>query len=146
MKITHKNKSLKNLLKCWKIFAKIPRKFREITKTKISQPPYVGVQWGGGQYTEYSPGASSALKKIVLYSASVYTVGILSSIILWVLSCTQFRILVKALCLPAHPSSPPIDVSTTRVRSEQKPTFLVLCSRLGQFVSKIRNWKKYSLW
>ena len=42
-------------------------------KTKISQPPYVEVQWGGGA-GRYSPGTSSTLTKIVLYSSSVYTV------------------------------------------------------------------------
>ena len=42
-------------------------------KTKISQPPYVGLEWGGvaGQY---SPGAPSTLTQIVHYSSSYYTV------------------------------------------------------------------------
>ena len=39
---------------------------------KILQPPYVEVERGGAGL--YSPGASSALTKIVLYSTSVYTV------------------------------------------------------------------------
>ena len=44
-------------------------------KTQISQPPYVGLEWGGvaGQYT-YSPGAPSTLTQIVHYSSSYYTV------------------------------------------------------------------------
>ena len=30
-------------------FREIFLEFREIMKTKISQPPYLGVQWGGGR-------------------------------------------------------------------------------------------------
>ena len=40
-------------------------------KTKILQPPYVEVEWGGGRY---SPGESSVLMQIVPYSSSIYTV------------------------------------------------------------------------
>ena len=49
-------------------------KFCKITETKISQTPYVGVQWGGEGADQYSPGASSMLTKIELYSSSVYPV------------------------------------------------------------------------
>ena len=38
----------------------------------VSQPPYVGVEWGGG--SRYRRGAPSALKQIVPYSSSLYTV------------------------------------------------------------------------
>ena len=41
-------------------------------KTNISQPPYVGLEWGGAG--RYSPGATSALTQIVHYSSSYYTV------------------------------------------------------------------------
>ena len=42
-------------------------------KTKILQPPYVGVEWGRGAGRE-SPGTPSALTQIVHYSSSYYTV------------------------------------------------------------------------
>ena len=53
---------------------KITWKFREITQNEISQQPYAGVGWGGGESGQYSPGVSAALTQIVPYSASLYTV------------------------------------------------------------------------
>ena len=57
----------------WGKFSKTQNlKFHEITKTKILQPPYVGVEWGGGA-GRYSPGAPSSVTQIVHYSSYNYT-------------------------------------------------------------------------
>ena len=53
---------------------KILWKFCKITQNEISQQPYAGVEWGGGEVGQYSPGVSAALAQIVPYSASLYTV------------------------------------------------------------------------
>ena len=48
---------------------------RSRVAAKISQPPYVGVEWGGGgRVGRYSPGTPSALTQIVHYLSSYYTV------------------------------------------------------------------------
>ena len=57
------------------------------------RPPYVGVQCGGEE-GQVSPGASSALRKIVLYSSSVYTVFhsvIYNSVVLTLFAVTAIQ-------------------------------------------------------
>ena len=53
-----------------KNFMKISRNY----KNEVSQQPYAGLELGGGEAGQYSPGASSALTQIVPYLASLYTV------------------------------------------------------------------------
>ena len=51
-----------------KNFMKISRNY----KNEVSQQPYAGLELGGGEAGQYSPGASSALTQIVPYSASFF--------------------------------------------------------------------------